>query len=93
MDIFFLEPGASAGFETFGFAGGRADIWEPEEDTYWGPEQSWFADGRHNTEAEPTDLDKPLGAVQMGVRTLKLLLRPSMPFHAPFADLHRPSRS
>jgi catalase-peroxidase len=53
----------SMGFKTFGFAGGRADVWEPEE-LYWGPEGSWLGDERYSGERE---LQKPLGAVQMGL--------------------------
>ena len=54
----------SMGFKTFGFAGGREDIWEPEEDIYWGPEGKWLADERYSGDRE---LDNPLGAVQMGL--------------------------
>ncbi len=54
----------SMGFKTFGFAGGREDIWEPEEDIYWGPETTWLADERYTGDRE---LEKPLGAVQMGL--------------------------
>jgi catalase-peroxidase len=54
----------SMGFKTFGFAGGRVDIWEPEEDTYWGPEETWLGDERYSGDRE---LDNPLGAVQMGL--------------------------
>ncbi|WP_426091415.1 catalase/peroxidase HPI [Flavobacterium sp. DSR3-2] len=54
----------SAGFETFGFAGGREDVWEPNEDIYWGSENEWLGDGRYNTERE---LEQPLAAVQMGL--------------------------
>ncbi len=54
----------SMGFTTFGFAGGREDIWEPEEDTNWGPETTWLGDERYRGERE---LDNPLGAVQMGL--------------------------
>ena len=52
------------GFKTFGFAGGRADVWEPEEEVYWGPEGTWLADERYSGDR---DLQKPLGAVQMGL--------------------------
>ncbi|MFS8102263.1 catalase/peroxidase HPI [Lentzea alba] len=53
------------GFETFGFAGGRADVWEPDEDVYWGPETTWLGgDGRYSGER---DLESPLAAVQMGL--------------------------
>ena len=54
----------SMGFETFGFAGGRADIWEPEEDIYWGPETEWLDDERYT---DPRELIGVLGAVQMGL--------------------------
>src|SRR4030088_1135836 len=54
---------ASMGFKTFGFGGGRADVWEPEE-LYWGPEGSWLGDERYSGERQ---LQKPLGAVQMGL--------------------------
>ena len=54
----------SMGFKTFGFAGGRADVWEPEEDIYWGPEGTWLADERYSGDRE---LQDPLGAVQMGL--------------------------
>jgi catalase-peroxidase len=52
------------GFKTFGFAGGREDVWEPEEDIYWGPEGKWLADERYSGER---DLQNPLAAVQMGL--------------------------
>ena len=52
------------GFKTFGFAGGREDIWAPEEDVYWGPEQDWLGDERYTGDRE---LENPLGAVQMGL--------------------------
>jgi catalase-peroxidase len=54
----------SMGLETFGFAGGRADTWEPDDDVYWGPETTWLGDERYTGER---DLDKPLAAVQMGL--------------------------
>ncbi len=54
----------SMGFKTFGFAGGREDVWEPEEDVYWGPEKEWLDDKRYTGERQ---LDNPLGAVQMGL--------------------------
>ena len=54
----------SMGFKTFGFAGGRADVWEPEEDIYWGPEGKWLDDQRYSGDRE---LANPLGAVQMGL--------------------------
>src|SRR5207244_10610267 len=54
----------SMGFKTFGFGGGREDIWEPEEDIYWGPEGKWLADERYSGDR---DLANPLAAVQMGL--------------------------
>jgi catalase-peroxidase len=54
----------SMGLETFGFAGGREDIWEPEEDIYWGPEGKWLDDQRYSGDR---DLENPLAAVQMGL--------------------------
>ncbi len=54
----------SMGFKTLGFAGGREDRWEPEEDIYWGPETAWLADERYSGDRE---LENPLGAVQMGL--------------------------
>jgi catalase-peroxidase len=54
----------SMGFKTFGFAGGREDVWEPQQDVYWGPEAEWLGDKRYQGERE---LDNPLGAVQMGL--------------------------
>jgi catalase-peroxidase len=65
-DLFVLTGNValeSMGFKTFGFGGGRADTWEPEE-LYWGPEGSWLGDERYSGERE---LQKPLGAVQMGL--------------------------
>ena len=53
----------SMGFETFGFAGGREDVWEPERDIYWGAEESWLGDERYTGDR---DLENPLAAVQMG---------------------------
>ncbi|MFY1679778.1 catalase/peroxidase HPI [Streptomyces sp. WMMC905] len=52
------------GFRTFGFGGGREDVWEPEEDVYWGPETAWLDDRRYSGDRE---LENPLGAVQMGL--------------------------
>lgn len=52
------------GFKTWGFSGGRADVWEPSEDIYWGPESEWLADERYSGDRE---LENPLGAVQMGL--------------------------
>ncbi|MGA3211400.1 MAG: catalase/peroxidase HPI [Terriglobales bacterium] len=54
----------SMGFKTFGFGGGREDVWEPEEDIFWGPEGKWLADERYSGDRQ---LDNPLGAVQMGL--------------------------
>jgi catalase-peroxidase len=65
-DLFVLSGNValeSMGFKTFGFAGGRADVWEPEE-LYWGPESTWLGDERYSGERE---LAEPLGAVQMGL--------------------------
>ncbi|MBW2504124.1 MAG: catalase-peroxidase, partial [Deltaproteobacteria bacterium] len=59
----------SMGFKTFGFAGGRADIWEPEEDIYWGSEEEWLAtsDKPKSRYSGDRDLENPLAAVQMGL--------------------------
>ncbi len=54
----------SMGFKTFGFGGGREDVWEPEEDVYWGAEKEWLADNRYSGDRE---LENPLAAVQMGL--------------------------
>jgi catalase-peroxidase len=54
----------SMGFETFGFGGGRVDVWEPDADVYWGPETTWLDDERYTGDRE---LEDPLGAVQMGL--------------------------
>ena len=54
----------SAGFKTFGFAGGREDVWEPQEDIYWGSEREWLGDNRYSGDRE---LEQPLAAVQMGL--------------------------
>ena len=54
----------SMGFKTFGFGGGRADVWEPEEDIFWGPEGKWLGDERYSGDR---DLQNPLAAVQMGL--------------------------
>ncbi len=54
----------ASGFKTFGFAGGRADVWEPSEDIYWGPETEWLGDKRYTGDRE---LENPLAAVQMGL--------------------------
>jgi catalase-peroxidase len=66
-DLFILTGNValeSMGFATFGFGGGREDVWEPDEDIYWGPETTWLGDERYSGER---DLDEPLGAVQMGL--------------------------
>jgi len=52
------------GFKTFGFGGGRVDVWEPDEDVYWGPEETWLGDDRYTGDRE---LESPLAAVQMGL--------------------------
>jgi catalase-peroxidase len=54
----------SMGFKTFGFAGGREDVWEPDEDVYWGPESEWLGDERYTGDRQ---LENPLAAVQMGL--------------------------
>jgi catalase-peroxidase len=54
----------SMGFKTFGFGGGRADVWEPDDDVYWGPETTWLGDERYHGDRE---LEDPFGAVQMGL--------------------------
>ena len=54
----------SMGFETFGFGGGREDVWEPDEDVYWGPETTWLGDERYTGDRQ---LENPLAAVQMGL--------------------------
>jgi catalase-peroxidase len=54
----------SMGFKTFGFGGGRADVWEPDDDIYWGAEDTWLGDKRYSGERQ---LESPLGAVQMGL--------------------------
>jgi catalase-peroxidase len=54
----------SMGFQTFGFGGGRPDVWESEDDVYWGPETTWLGDERYSGDRE---LEEPLGAVQMGL--------------------------
>ena len=54
----------SMGFKTFGFGGGRADVWEPEEDVYWGDEDKWLGDKRYSGDRQ---LENPLAAVQMGL--------------------------
>ena len=66
-DLFILTGNCaleSMGFKTFGFGGGRVDVWEPEEDVYWGSEKIWLDDKRYSGERE---LENPLAAVQMGL--------------------------
>jgi catalase-peroxidase len=66
-DLFVLTGNValeSMGFKTYGFAGGRADVWEPEEDVYWGSETKWLEDKRYSGDR---DLENPLAAVQMGL--------------------------
>ncbi|MBR8741197.1 catalase/peroxidase HPI [Nocardiopsis sp. MG754419] len=66
-DLFILTGNVSLesmGFTTFGFGGGREDVWEPDEDVYWGPETTWLDDERYTGDRE---LEKPLAAVQMGL--------------------------
>ncbi|UOB19443.1 catalase/peroxidase HPI [Abyssalbus ytuae] len=66
-DLFILTGNValeSMGFKTYGFAGGREDVWEPEEDIYWGAEKEWLGDERYTGER---DLENPLAAVQMGL--------------------------
>ncbi|MDQ2091831.1 catalase/peroxidase HPI [Marimonas arenosa] len=71
-DLFVLAGNValeSMGFKTFGFAGGRADVWEPEEDVYWGSETEWLADSsaENSRYSGERDLENPLAAVQMGL--------------------------
>ena len=68
-----------SGFTTFGFAGGRADVWEPDEDVYWGPERTWLGDERYTGDR---DLEKPLGAVQMGLQCARYGSRNGVPTRA-----------
>ena len=66
-DLMILAGNAALedmGFKTFGFAGGRIDAWEPDDDVYWGPETTWLGDERYSGDR---DLEKPLAAVQMGL--------------------------
>lgn len=69
-DLFILAGNMayeSMGFKTFGFAGGREDIWHPEKDIYWGPEKTWLARERYANNADSETLESPLAAVQMGL--------------------------
>jgi catalase-peroxidase len=75
----------SMGLKTFGFGGGREDIWEPEEDIYWGTESEWLGDKRYSGDR---DLENPLAAVQMGL----IYVNPEGPNGEPNAT-KRPSRS
>ena len=80
-DLFVLTGNValeSMGLKTFGFSGGRADVWEPDEDIYWGPENEWLGDERY---ADDRDLESPLAAVQMGpdLRQSGRAERPSRP--------------
>jgi catalase-peroxidase len=54
-------------FKTFGFGGGREDVWEPDQDVYWGAEKTWLGDERYAKDSKTRDLENPLGAVQMGL--------------------------
>ena len=74
------------GFTTFGFGGGRADVWEPDEDVYWGPETTWLGDDRYTGDRE---LEKPLAAVQMGL----IYVNPEGPNGAPGRAGRRPATS
>ena len=73
----------SMGFKTFGFGGGRVDVWEPEEDVYWGPEDTWLGDERYSGDRQ---LDDPLGAVQMGL----IYVNPEGPERQPRPGCRRP---
>jgi catalase-peroxidase len=55
------------GFKTFGFGGGREDVWEPDQDIYWGAEKTWLGDERYAKDSKTRELENPLGAVQMGL--------------------------
>ncbi|WP_150462102.1 catalase/peroxidase HPI [Nesterenkonia ebinurensis] len=57
----------SMGFKTFGFAGGRADVWEPEDDVYWGAEEEWLGSEKRFAKGDERDLNKPLGATHLGL--------------------------
>jgi catalase-peroxidase len=69
-DLFILAGNMayeSMGFKTFGFAGGREDIWHPEKDIYWGEEKEWLAKSRYSNSSDSESLENPLAAVQMGL--------------------------
>ena len=72
----------SMGLKTFGFGGGRVDVWEPEEDIYWGPEDTWLGDERYHGDRELAD---PLGAVQMGL----IYVNPGRSERQPRSDCRR----
>nr|WP_235928519.1 catalase/peroxidase HPI [Nesterenkonia haasae] len=57
----------SMGMQTYGFAGGRADVWEPEDDVYWGAEEEWLGSEKRFAKGDERDLDKPLGATHLGL--------------------------
>jgi len=69
-DLFILAGNMayeSMGFKTFGFAGGREDIWHPEKDIYWGAEKEWLSKSRYSSKGDSESLENPLAAVQMGL--------------------------
>lgn len=69
-DLFILAGNMayeSMGFQTFGFGGGREDIWHPEKDTYWGAEKNWLGKSRYSNTDDSESLENPLAAVQMGL--------------------------
>jgi len=69
-DLFILAGNMayeSMGFKTFGFAGGREDIWHPEKDIFWGAEKDWLGKSRYSNQSESESLENPLAAVQMGL--------------------------
>ncbi len=69
-DLFILAGNMayeSMGFKTFGFAGGREDIWQPEKDIYWGAEKDWLGKSRYSNHSDSESLENPLAAVQMGL--------------------------
>ena len=69
-DLFILAGNMayeSMGFKTFGFAGGREDIWHPEKDIYWGAEKDWLGKSRYSNQSDSESLENPLAAVQMGL--------------------------
>ncbi len=79
------------GLKTFGFGAGRADVWEPDQDVYWGGEKTWLgADKRYSGER---DLEKPLGAVQMGLIYVNPRARTATPIWSAARTSARPSRA